>query len=92
MARKYITIGGILGIIGAFALLFWVIGFSSDLIKNPTDEKNIEKVVDKTIDEATPPQANIITKLAPYGVGGAILIILFILFWNKIMNYRIPLS
>lgn len=92
MAKKYITIGGILGIVGAFALLFWVIGFSSDLMKNPTDQANIEKVVNKTIDEATPPQANIIIKLAPYGIGGAILIILFIVFWDKIMNYKIPLS
>lgn len=91
MAKKYITIGGILGIIGALALLFWVIDFSSDLINNPTDEANVEKVVNKTIDEATPPQANVIISLAPYGIGGAILIILFVIFWDKIMNYKIPL-
>ncbi|MGC9309770.1 MAG: hypothetical protein ACP5D2_03705 [Candidatus Nanoarchaeia archaeon] len=92
MAKKYITIGGILGIIGALALLFWVIDFLSDLINNPTDEANVEKVANKTIDEATPPQANVIIGLAPYGIGGAILIILFIIFWDKIMNYKIPLQ
>jgi len=92
MSKKYITIGGILSIIGAFALLFWVIDFSGDLMKNPTDQANIEKAVNKTVDEATPSQTNVIIKLAPYGVGGAVLIILFVLFWDKIMNYRIPLQ
>jgi len=89
MAKQHITIGSILSLIGALALLFWVMDFSNDLIKNPTDETNIENAVNKTIDIATPPQANIIIKLAPYGIVGAILIIILIIFWDKIMNYRI---
>jgi len=29
--------------------------------------------------------------LAPYGIVGAILIVLIIGFWDKIMNFKIPL-
>ena len=89
---KSITIGGILGVIGAIALLFWAISFSNDLTKDPTNPKNIENAANKMVDEATPPQTNIIIQLAPYGLGGAILIILLILFWDKIMNYKIPIG
>ena len=91
MVKKYITLGSILSLIGALALLFWVMDFSSDLINNPTDEANVEKAVNKTIDEATPPQASLIMKLAPYGTAGAILIIILLIFWGRIMNFRIPL-
>lgn len=89
---KTITIGGILGVIGAIALLFWVISFFSDITKDPANPKNVENAALKMVDEATPPQANIMITLAPYGVGGAILIILLVLFWDKIMNYKIPIS
>ena len=92
MAKKSITIGGILGIIGAFALLFWVIGFMADVAEDPSDPKNIEKAAVKMVDEATPPQTNIIVALAPYGIGGVILIILLVRFWDKIMNTKIPLN
>jgi len=92
MTKKSITIGGILGVIGAFALLFWAISISEDLIKDPTNPKNVENVAEKMVDEATPTEANMIIAFAPYGVGGVILIILFVFFWDKIKNYKIPLN
>jgi short subunit fatty acids transporter len=86
---KTITIGGIFSLIGAIALLFWTIGLMSDVTKDPSNPKNVENVATKMVDESTPPQTNIIISLAPYGIGGVVLIILLILFWDKIMNYRI---
>ena len=92
MGKKSITIGSILGVIGAFLLLFWVIGFFNDFSKDPTNPQHVETVAEKMVNEATPPQTNVIVALAPYGIGGAILIILFVLFWDKIMNTKIPLN
>jgi len=92
MSGKSITIGGILGAIGAIALLFWAISFSTNLMADPTNSKNVEDATLKMVDEATPLQANIIIRLAPYGIGGAILIILLVLFWDKIMNTKISIA
>ncbi len=65
MAKKYITIGTILSLIAVLALLIWWTNFSSSLISNPTDPKNIEKIINKTVEEATPSEANIVLTLAP---------------------------
>ena len=89
--KNYITIGGIFSFIGAGLFLFLVLDFTFGLIHDPTNPKNVEKVAEKTIDEATPPQASVIIVLAPYGIVGAVLIVLLIVFWNKVMSYIIPL-
>ena len=90
--KKAITIGSILSLIGSIALIFWLLSLSSDIISNPTNPTNVGNVANKTIEEATPPQANIIMALAPYGVIGAILIFIILYFWKKIMDYKIPLN
>ena len=59
------------------------------IITNLLFKQDVENAAVKMVDESTPPQANIIISLAPYGIGGAILIILLIIFWDKIMNYKI---
>ncbi|MBS3152300.1 hypothetical protein J4230_02720 [Candidatus Woesearchaeota archaeon] len=89
--KKTITIAGILAIIGVIVFLIWFIPFWLKVVSDPTNPKNIEEVATKTVEETIPEQVSVISTLAPYGIVGAILIVLIIGFWDKIMNFKIPL-
>ena len=88
MPKKSITIGGIFSLIGVIALYLLLI----QIVADPLNNENAEKVALETIDQATPPQTNIIVALAPYGIIGVILMFIILYFWKKIMSYKIPIS
>lgn len=94
---KTITIGKILGIIGTISGIIILLVILAQWLSNPLDSKNIEDVSNKTaneiVNQATPEEAGILITLAKIGGGmAAILILLFVLFWKKIKNIRIPLQ
>ena len=94
---KTITIGKLLGIIGTIAglIALWVI--LSQWLSNPLDANNIADVANQSaneiVNQATPEEGGIIISLAEIGGGIAVIgIILFVLFWKKIKDIRIPLQ
>ena len=87
MSRRSITIGEIFSLLGLLAFIILVIS----ILANPLSPDNIEKITTKTVESSIPLYVEVLIALAPYGVIGVILIIIVIIFWDKIMNQKIPI-